>query len=250
MRRHVFRDCYAKIDRADEHIYDLSRRIHAFVAAKPYAFRFEPYTEAPGQFVLKSFCDDSAVTRDLETFGILAGEAAHHLRCSLNYLVYRLWRGKRTTSMEFPVFLSAKRYKTASPRKIQLVEPPAAKALINSSQPFNGRRSNDPLWLVHQLDVIDKHRVLVVMSATLLFYKNLGLGRSNPGPPRYLPTRGLKNGTVIVYPAMAPVDLNFEASPEVVLPRLGRMNVEPVVPRLTQASQYVRALIGKFESLP
>jgi len=102
-------------------------------------------------------------------FAVIAGEIIHHLRSSLDHLLYDLIIANAnlpTTKTEFPIFVTHNDYVARQAPKVQGVAP-AAKALIESLQPFQKGHPaalNHPLWIVHQLDITDKHRLLVVVA--------------------------------------------------------------------------------------
>lgn len=100
-------------------------------------------------------------------FSVLIGEIAHHLRSSLDHLIWQLVLAngaKGTGRTEFPIFREPpKDAEGERPfgKKIAGVRADAVKA-IRQMQPYNNPEPHlDPLWLVHELDRIDKHRLLL-----------------------------------------------------------------------------------------
>lgn len=241
------RDCYAKIDRADEHITNLAVETSAFLDTKPYLITYERHPKKG--LVLQCHCDDAAIAPFLVRFGTITGEVMHHLRSSLNHLVWQLSDGQHTTSTEFPIFKDKREYKARVGRKVKFITDPKVLALIERAQPYKRAWTKDPLWLVQHLDIVDKHHVLIVAGGSTEFWKNrrrhpTGWSLEEPLISHYVP---LKDGAIVAKPIGRPVNMDFKAVYHVVLPQIGRIPSEPLVPRLTQISEYVRVLISKFE---
>jgi hypothetical protein len=180
------------------------------------------------------FKDPRLIQEKITDFGVRVGEIVHHLRSSLNHLVYDLGDGIYNRRTEFPIFLSRKKFKTAGgPSKIQFVRPDTAKTLIVRAQPYHQLRSNNPLWRVHTLDIIDKHHVLVVVSGNIGFHRELPSGEIDPIPSAFAT---LKDGAILkanLRQAPAKTEMDFRA--QVVFPKIERIKSEPIVSCLTQA---------------
>jgi len=153
------RDCYAKIDRADEHIANLAVEIDTFLDTEPYRITYERHPKRG--LILQCHCDDVAISPKLVRFGTISGEVIHHLRSSLNHLVWQLSDEQHTTSTEFPIFKSKQGYKTRVSGKLKFITDRRVLTLIERAQPFKGAWTKHPLWLVQHLDVVDKHHVLM-----------------------------------------------------------------------------------------
>jgi hypothetical protein len=99
------------------------------------------------------------------------GDCLHNLRSSLDHLAWQLVLadgGTPTTRTDFPIFKCEglfrehKKSKKAPTGVVGGVSQQAA-ALIESLQPYNrtdGSPEEHPLWVVHHLNIIDKHRRL------------------------------------------------------------------------------------------
>jgi hypothetical protein len=95
----------------------------------------------------------------------LIGEILQHQRSALDYLVWQLVKhaqgnpGNRTA---FPIFRLEKEYEKQSSNMICGASP-AAKDRIRKLQPFHRGAAFEkhPLWALHQLNNIDKHRLLL-----------------------------------------------------------------------------------------
>lgn len=107
--------------------------------------------------------------------GVLAGEIIHHLRSCFDHLMWQLSdetlrnTGNNAYSIDFPVFETDpaldKKKSAQYKRKIQFViSRPEALARIDRLQPHRAPKPfHHPLWLIHEMDRIDKHRELTIV---------------------------------------------------------------------------------------
>jgi hypothetical protein len=113
-----------------------------------------------------------ALPQDPARIPILVGEVLQHLRSALDHLVGELERKnglQRTSEFEFPIFWDRARYTKDSPRKIKGVTPAVA-AVIERHQPYHRPAptyKDHPLWILHDLNNADKHRVLIGTGSSL-----------------------------------------------------------------------------------
>jgi hypothetical protein len=154
---------FAKIERAKEHIRDLDREKTAFLALNPYTVTPEYYVEHGATAYFLDECRAIPVCVPL-----LAGDAAHCLRTALDYLAYSLvpavaGRGP-ATHVYFPICKGLEEYRTESVRKTDGM-PQSAKDRIDAFKPYLG--GDNRLWNLHQLDIVDKHRLLAT-TATIV----------------------------------------------------------------------------------
>lgn len=94
----------------------------------------------------------------------LVGEILLHMRGSLDNLAWQLVLandGTPTKRTEFPVFKDEAEFKSGSPRRMAGMSD-SARAVITALQPFNAvpeDPDNAILWKIHDLNLIDKHRL-------------------------------------------------------------------------------------------
>ncbi len=106
------------------------------------------------------------------TWSIRFGDGVHRVRSALNHLVWGLVLangGTVNTSLEFPIFKDEPVYGRHATRKLGGMDP-AAMALIESLQPFNvwpTKPEAAALWLIYDMDRIDKHQRLLLMEPWL-----------------------------------------------------------------------------------
>ncbi len=175
-------DGYAlKLRRAHYHLDDLNCAITAWFNGDHHAVRVEQDCNGVYQFILR--VDDLP----LEPFSLLIGDILHNLRSSLDQLAFALLTAytqpvpdNLAGDSEFPIFGDLDRRKKpgagsgmfrAAKRKIEGIHP-SAKTVIEGLQPYH--RGNlfvdDPLWRLHDLSRIDKHRLIhpsVVISSSI-----------------------------------------------------------------------------------
>jgi hypothetical protein len=99
-----------------------------------------------------------------------AGDIAHNLRTALNHLMCHLLlvAGSGVTKRDyFPISDSLARYESRKTGIINRIRPEVIEAL-DRLKPYKG--GNDPLWRVHELDRIDKHRALFSFAHDFLFH--------------------------------------------------------------------------------
>jgi hypothetical protein len=101
---------------------------------------------------------------------LIIGDCVHNLRSTLDHLALALasrhtpvMTPKQIAGSEFPVFGDRSMTGKEEVSKIGCIAPPA-QAIIKSLQPHHqGSRYRDhPLWQIHDLDRIDKHRALAL----------------------------------------------------------------------------------------
>ena len=149
-----------KIERANEHIENLSAEVNSFLGLCGYKVRRDFEGDPPSFVVTVEEVNFPPVPNQ---FSIIAGEVVYHLRSALDHLIFELIRAnRREPSGEnmWPV-LSQKR-ESILKTKIKGVSPTAFK-LIESHQPYSLGTSykEHPLWRLNKLNNWDKHNFLI-----------------------------------------------------------------------------------------
>jgi hypothetical protein len=155
-RQPDFTGVWIKVERAKHHFRDLQTLVERFLEAKPY--RVVPYDEP----------DTGDLVHRVEVFdqppliwSAIAGDCVHNLRSSLDLLVCEMVRANGrpvTPDTAFYIAKSADAFKSGYNGKIQGT-PKCAVDLIKKAKPYQG--ANNPFWRLHQLDIEDKHKLLV-----------------------------------------------------------------------------------------
>ena len=106
------------------------------------------------------------VTADI-SWPLMVGDTIHNLRSALDHLACQLALLAENSidccaKTHFPICLEPAKFIKAT-RDLKTLIDPKALALIEELQPYKTPDSSKtPLWTISQLDIIDKHRVLVV----------------------------------------------------------------------------------------
>jgi hypothetical protein len=182
-----------KVDRAKDHLNAFKAELDGFVSRQPY----------PLHVVTKD--ERSAKVRDVEwttdipwLWSAIAGDCVHNLRSTLDHIVFALsgGPGNAPDDSEFPIFLNSDRYfkrdRKCEPArgsglwKIRGVVADGAYTEFHRLQPFFGSNpTRHPLWIIHELDRLDKHRALHILRGVAYGYASLvdrGIGDASELP--------------------------------------------------------------------
>lgn len=235
-------DARSKIERAKKHISDFDRERVRFLESNPYVciHHFDE-EESRTDFVLGPL---PVMPSEL---AVTAGDAAHNLRSALDHLACELVRdaGNPIGRIYFPICNSAEEYVLQSERKTKGMPIPA-KQFIDALQPYRGR--NDLLWGLHQLDIIDKHRLLVAVG-TMIANVQLDLSGTHTAMSLIAAKCALEEGYILgslgrKVEANQGMKFAFDVAfgePEVLAGR-------SVVETFTQMVGYIERIVGYFES--
>lgn len=216
---------WIKIDRALEHIEVLDRSIEAWLRKDPYSIREErePYDPDPA-LVRVSLCLRLSEPFRVE-WSAYIGDAVHCLRSSLDHMAFTLnAKGYAKANngaalpprdaklSEFPIFGNADAQKGASAfaNAIKTKLPYASQAAIDAigaMQPYQygPRFTQSLLWMVHDLDIIDKHRQIVLASTAPTNIHIDKLVIAGPQRERSIARTGpMKDGDELAYWVIAP----------------------------------------------
>ena len=159
-----------KVEWARHHMKALGAQIQAYLAMQP--FRDVVFDDPKTKKRLYGLELYPPIPR---TFTFLIGDVVHNLRSALDHLVWQLVIANGETpdqGSEFPIFYDAKfigekaKFLRAAKRKIGKCSR-AAQDAIESLQPYHGGElgtHKHPLFLTHELDIIDKHRLVAVVA--------------------------------------------------------------------------------------
>jgi hypothetical protein len=184
----------AKVQRAKEHFQDLAAQASAFMSLNPYGVVIEDNADT-GERIWRA-----RVSRPIPPeWSLIIGDIVHNLHSALDFLAWQLELANgrmpsmstESRSIQFPVWdrgkarpttaAAVREQKNARERQIRAFGQPAM-ALIEGLQPDSrrdrGKFALHPLWLLHKLDIEDKHRLLVVAGGTV---RQAGLTIGGPG---------------------------------------------------------------------
>ena len=160
----VLDGAFAKLARAEEHMNILYELVQEWGREKPYTV---PYEDNPEK-TQRSYRLRMERAPDLLYWGAYIGDVVHNLRSALDHIAWQCagGHGIAPDDTEFPIFLDEGKFRNASRpgglHKIRGIKDPVHRALIEAAQPHapgNGME-NDYLWILHEFDREDKHRVL------------------------------------------------------------------------------------------
>lgn len=242
-----------KIERADEHIRELETAIKRFHESNPYEIVREV----------------NAKTGDLEYWvrlralpparlASITGDAIHNLRSALDLLWCQLVEARGKTVAQSDTFvISASRNKfEAAFKGVKQRIPGPARATIDALKPYDG--GHDGLWRLHQLDVIDKHRLLLAVfasnEAVILTMKMTVPWQEEPiaFPPLGLrpADRRVEDGTVLYRVPVGQDVSEIHEEPQfridIALDEPPIVECEPVLPLLAQLRSMVTDVLDLF----
>lgn len=262
----IFSGPKLKIERAKGHIADLQSAIKTFHETRPYELIKEQDPKT-GEDVYRM-----KVHKDVPfEIGGIIGDAVHNLRAALDLLVCDLVRSNMKQVVRgngFPISRTANHFESNSVGKIKGVNR-RAERLIRRLKPYEG--GNTPLWILHELDALDKHQGIIPVAAAhvlttvrwampFMFIgpdNTLRIGSPGPdGQPHWLPP-GVPHGVRNVYPLTdnseiyrsAPTGFyeDVQASVTVAFSQAQIVDGEPVVETLNQLVVFIERAICIFE---
>lgn len=254
-------DYLIKLDGAQSHLDNLEREIDGWLRKDHYSI-LPPEQDpngGPEDWQIRAVCD-----RPPFHWPRIIGDILHNLRGTLDHLVFSLSSSysdhpltkEITEQSEFPIYGDMRsegvaaveaRYRNDIARKLAGVSP-QAKTFIKSLQPYRAGNaySSQPLWKIHELSNIDKHRLLLVCefsskSAILREHSDFDFTGGNA-----IYKARLKPDAVVVrfsgrphYPG-AKVDVQFSPLMEVIFDGVPTVDGEEVVETFQQLIDYVR----------
>jgi hypothetical protein len=242
----VLDDLNAKLDRAEEHIKTLRTEIERLLEAVPSRQITEYDPQAKDDFQNEL----SRIVLPMRT-RIIAGEAVHQMRSSLDHLVAKLVAKNNANTdekTEFPIFnfrpvekKDVKRYEG----KVRGVADPA-KALIESLQPYNRRtpleRQNNYLTILKTMDNRDKHRAPVMSVVAAKPSLRIVIGSE---PVDYLPDDPTEAGPALDADIK---EVTRSLTPHIVFPEFGMARDQPVTDGLLRLLAFVKLnLLRQFK---
>lgn len=244
---HPLDGCWAKIERANENIKNLEAEIAAFVQPDPYiiAGNVDHQTKE---------CTFVAHAKAIPLrFSVLAGEIIHHLRSSLDHLIWALVLQRHTSpdfKVQFPICLRAEEFEAARKGGIINGISGSAQAIIERLQPYRNADwrntvHDNPLRIIHDLNNTDKHRLLaVVVSAVHIPGQIYFSGKmADTAIAHFAPEQwgdellrtepdGTKFLTIRFSKMHSELQVNADFRHQVAFEQFGTREIEPVIPSL------------------
>lgn len=192
-----------KLDRADKHIGDLERATVAFTESHPYRVvpKHDPDT---GQYIHKP-----ELLRPIpQEIALVAGDAIHNLRSALDHMIGRFAIAADINDSQREALIEKTAFPTAKTEANYIKEvqakagfgPEALSKKLLGYKCYSG--GDNTLYALHQLDIIDKHRALILGFASIGAIRMLlipgdpeseiiGLTRPNSGLNRADKSKGM-----------------------------------------------------------
>ena len=149
-------DVNAKIERASYHLVEFDRQAEPFERGA-YTTEAVPDTDAG---IFRLIAKDMGLGKPPVQMMLLAGEIAHQLRSALDHISFIFATEIPESGRSFPL-VDTPKYESSCLPKIKGMSL-EHQAIVESVQPYkhasDGRA--DTLWLLHHLNIIDKHRVI------------------------------------------------------------------------------------------
>ena len=154
----------SKIDRAKHLKNELEHALQVFFASQPY--KIDTKIDAQSKRLIYFVTKADEVP---ESIALITGDIIQNLRSALDHLAFQLCvvgSGSRTSGRHiyFPIAEDAAAYKLAKSKKTKGLAQ-HAKDTIDALNPYRG--GNDTLWKIHELNNLDKHRLLVTVGSSV-----------------------------------------------------------------------------------
>lgn len=161
-----FESALWKVDRARKHADDLEAEVRAFWAADPYEVETvgSPLTGG-GSYRVKR------ITALPESIPLIAGDAAHNIRSALDHFAWAaVAPQERSVRTCFPIWNTTEartpdRWKKQVDRQLKGASAELIEA-VTKLEPWEAGRDS-LIWAIHELDRVDKHRLLLSVAVAL-----------------------------------------------------------------------------------
>jgi hypothetical protein len=245
---HPFAGIAKKLERADENIVNLKVEVERFFRDCEY-----PTIPHPNDQSWQDAIDyHKALTIPLR-FSVLIGEIIHHLRSSLDHIVWHFSSAEaraKPGNVAFPIIATVPPTKdelSRLERNIKGITDTDVRDVIPKLQPFHDgvNAGNHVLAVIHEMDIIDKHRELLLMSgsADVTFPAGTPLeivhlaSRHTQGQPLSAAQMGMIGREI---------KKNHQVSPNIAFGELGKWKTQPVVPSLVKLMNAVDDVVELF----
>jgi hypothetical protein len=262
---HALDGCWAKLERAHETIGHLNSEMADFFNATPKPY--EVVTEFQNDGLEYTFIVKGNPNVPLR-FAVIAGEVIYHIRSSIEHLAIALVYKNGctpTVNTRFPVCATPEAFEESIKRRHVEGMSQSAVDLIRAQQPyFNATPEDHFLSALHDFNIQDKHRLLLLVAAAAKIGSAIKIGtdeeiaqRLGINPGRVITGLGepsrkkiSKEGVKVFSIALARTNPSFKAEAEIVVQvvfeQCGLAKFIPVTNVLTGMLEATGSLINKF----
>lgn len=248
---------YAKIERANEQLQRFNGEINAYLTSDPPPYSIVGNLDSQGTHYR---FHATGKTQPPIRFPILAGEIIQQLRSSLDYLVVALagLNGQHPlNNHQFPVCRTPEKFEKAASGGIMKGVGRAALDKIIAAQPYNNAAPDTyTLAAIHDLNIRDKHRLLVVISVAVQLGDTVTIGTREGSHPTIVglsppwPAIVTEAGTEVFYIELAEPCFDFYANAEfasqIAFDKVGSAEIVDVIPALATMIGFTTELVGSF----
>lgn len=250
-----------KVERSEAHFRELNDAVKAFIEAKPYSFvhELDPYGLQKHIRVRTNFPIP-------DMWGCIVGDIIHNLRSALDILACDLARNNNASAASisktyFPISGSRELFelgpldskgKRGSPGLDKIKSLSATdRDRIARLEPYKG--GAEVFWYLHELDIADKHRLLVPVANAIVREGDLGIQPTDdemvsvfaPGPPK---VSLLKEGDILAsYPVTNSQPYISNQVGVTIAFGDGPLATKSVLPSLFQMGGMVKSVIAELE---
>lgn len=238
---HPLHGVYLKLKRADENVINLQAEIDGFFKGCEYPV-IPDRNDKRLQEALKYYRELRVPLR----FSVLAGEIVHHLRSSLDHIVWTLTDSSYKTpenesAIAFPILgdrPTTTRKIESFERKIGGVKHQWAIDLIKKLQPHEAADPlDDPLLIVHDMDRLSKHRELPLVITSVVVTITSNSAELHAAITAHTQGRKLSRREN----ALVTLAVQQQPNPrlDVAFPDFGKRKTQAIVPSLAQLVNHV-----------
>ncbi len=241
---HPFSGIAEKLNRSHQNILNLEAEIARFFQESEY-----PVLSKDNKQVIAEAVEYHSKRPIPLRFSVLSGEIIHHLRSCLDHIVWHFsapdYRKKNITAIQFPILEerpTPANVFTKYERKIKGIRDSRVRELIERLQPYNGGVDSPNIFLlaIQKLDIIDKHRALVIVASTGAFEFPIDLMERNAAHER----GALGDAS---FDFVAEAKRHGKLIPQVAFSDVVWGEPEPVVQALMGMHNYVIKIVAEFD---
>jgi hypothetical protein len=240
-----FRGPRLKIKRAKKHITELHNEVVAYVSRHPYLMVVQQ--DADPEY----YCWVLRIRENIpEELSVILGDIVHNLRASLDILACELVRlnGADTHNVYFPFSIDQDGLEDAISRTHFNRAAPAVVDTIRTLKPYRG--GNEVLRGVHDLDIMDKHKLLIPCSH-FTGIPGLEIRNESKTTAAVISCRigPVQDGQCIMRTPIATnieIGQEFDAAFAITLSERP-FNSGPIVPMMHELTQVVAGIVSTFE---